>query len=253
MKTKEIIIEVDEINLKGKLHLLKEKPLIVLCHGVPGSKQSEELKESEDGGYLALAKECVKRGFSTFHFNFRGTGESEGNFDLKGWTRDLKAILDYLEKENYSEGKRFFLWGFSAGAAVSTYVASQDDRIKGLALAACPANLEARFPKHKLGKIIEEFRNRGIIRDPEFPENSLKWLEDIYNVSPIYYINKIVKTPVFIVHGTEDELIPYSEAYDLYELTKAPKEICIIQGGKHQLRKNTESVDKCLEWFLTLV
>ncbi len=254
-KTKEINVEVEGNNLVGKLCYesfgLKEKPLMILCHGIPAGNAQEE-KKGQDGGYPALAEQCVKNGFVTFYFNFRGTGLSHGNFDLKGWTKDLKGCLDFLEEKGYAGDKGFYLWGFSAGAAVSTYLAAKDSRIKALVLAACPARFENLFPKEEKEKIITELRSRGIIRDPWFPRDYFEWLENIYEINPNNHIDKINETEKLIVHGSKDELISLNEAYELYECAKEPKKISVIDGGKHQLRRNHEAVDICLNWFKTL-
>lgn len=111
-------------------------PLACICHGVPSGNPPDPA----DGGYPALAERVCNEGFGVFIFNFRGTGDSGGNFDLLGWTRDLQAVVDYLWDMDSVDRSRFSLVGFSAGAAVSVYVASKDKRISGVAACACPAN-----------------------------------------------------------------------------------------------------------------
>ncbi|UMZ73437.1 alpha/beta hydrolase [Natranaerofaba carboxydovora] len=259
MITDKLNIEVDGLNIVGWTYKKEEKaasnkkdPLLIICHGIPGQKKPIFNQDSEgDGGYPALAKQCVEAGFSVFHFNFRGTEESEGNFDLKGWVRDLRAVIDYLDN-SYPGGtgeNGVYLWGFSAGAAVSSYIASEDSRIKGLVLAACPADFEELFLESKLDDVIKEFRDRGILRDLEFPSDSKGWLQDIHDIKPIKYIAKVTPTPILIVHGDEDELISYQKAYDIYKKALEPKEIKIIPGAKHQLRKDERAVKTCIEWL----
>lgn len=262
IETEEINLKVDGINLKGWFYKPQvkdkgsndikntdEKPVLVLCHGIPGGKQQVKQEGENDGGYPALAYECVREGFSTFHFNFRGTRESQGNFDLKGWTRDLQAFLDYLDEKNYFRGRGYYLWGFSAGAAVSTWVTARDKRIKRAVLAACPWDFEELFPRGKEKEVLDTFRERGIIREETYPEDTEKWLLDIYEMSPKSHIDKISSTPLFLVHGSDDELISYSAAFNLYENTKAPGDLLILSNGKHQLRKDRRAVEICLEWL----
>lgn len=228
-----------------------EKPMLVLCHGIPRGETSnrEEGVRAEDEGYPGLARRCVKEGFTTFHFNFRGTGESEGNFDLKGWTRDLAAFLDYWKRREEGAKKGFYLWGFSAGAAVSTCVAAEEEVVKGVALAACPAQFHSLFSREEITQIIDRFRQGGLIRDPLFPPLPEKWFEDLLSVNPLQKIDRIAPRPLLIVHGTEDELIPSRHAHSLYEKAGHPKKVFIMPGAKHQLRKHKETVQRCLEWF----
>ncbi len=256
METQELSLTHEGIKLKGYLYLpgkkVREKestPLMILCHGIPRKQEDKVKGESEDGGYPALAERCVKEGFPTFHFNFRGAGESEGNFDLQGWTRDLNAFLDYIEDTYPNSAGNFYLWGFSAGAAVCTYLASQDSRVKATALAACPADFKSLFPESELQNLLHRLRDTGIIKDAGFPSNSLKWLENIHSLSPVKYVGQVAPTPLLIVHGDQDELIPVSHAYQLFESAAEPKRILILPGAKHQLRKEEEAVEKCLQWF----
>jgi len=46
-------------------------------------------------GLPLLAKTIRNEGFAVVTFSFRGTGISDGNFDIVGWTHDLKAMIDH--------------------------------------------------------------------------------------------------------------------------------------------------------------
>lgn len=236
-----------------------------------GSEQEvgwkREQEPGEDGGYPALAERCFAEGFPCFHFNFRGTGESGGNFDLQGWTRDLRGVLDYWEQKELHKGG-FYLWGFSAGAAVSCCVAAVDFRIKGVVLAASPAEFKSLFPRENLPAILERFRETGIIRDSSFPADPERWLEDIYSVNPLNEIHKIAPRPLLLVHGTGDDVVPYEHAQKLNEAAEAnrkaegtgalqasagePELLLTLPGAGHQLRKVPEAVAKCINWLKEL-
>ncbi|NMB40796.1 MAG: alpha/beta fold hydrolase [Firmicutes bacterium] len=260
MKVEEIQIGVAEgLTLKGWAYWpgpgenqaeWKETPLLILCHGVPRSKlvPAGERKKDNDGGYAALAERCLAEGFPCFHFNFRGTGESEGNFDVLGWTRDLAAVLDYWEeRDRYNKG--FYLWGFSVGGAVSCCVAANDPRVKGLAMAASLAEFKTIITPWDLERRIDNFRKIGIIRDPSFPPDPGRWLKETFSVNPLECVNKIAPRPLLIVHGTEDEVIPVMHAEALYEQAGDSAELMLLDGAKHQLRLEPEAITKCLTWF----
>ena len=58
-------------------------------------------------------------GFSTFRFNFRGVGKSEGKFDNGlGELADAAAALDWLERENF-DNSQCWVAGFSFGSLIS--------------------------------------------------------------------------------------------------------------------------------------
>ena len=223
-----------------------KKPLLILCHGIPRGDVSPQEKKT-DGGYAALAEHCLAEGFPCFHFNFRGTGESGGNFDLSGWTRDLTAVLNYWEKRGLYNS--FYLWGFSAGGAVSSHVASNDERVKATVLAASPAEFKSIFIQEDLDSIISRLRDTGILRDPGFPEDPRSWLEDIHAVDPLACIGRISPRPLFIVHGTGDDVVPLEHAHKLFAQAGEPKKLKVLEGAQHQLRKDEEAVSVCLEWL----
>jgi pimeloyl-ACP methyl ester carboxylesterase len=282
MRLKDLTIEVDGIALKGRAYLpalepegedWKKEPLLILCHGIPRGEPSPDEKERGqeeepvvDGGYPALAERCFDEGFPCFHFNFRGTGESGGNFNLKGWTRDLWGVLDHWEQKELLQGG-FYLWGFSAGAAVSCCVAAVDPRIRGVVLAASPAEFRSLFPRKNLQAILERFRETGIIRDSSFPADPESWLEDIYSVNPLEEIHKIAPRPLLLVHGTGDDVVPYEHAQKLNEAVEAnrkagtgarqapagePEPLLTLPGAGHQLRKDPQAVAKCINWLKEL-
>ena len=124
---KDLDFEVDSIHIRGQLKLPEQAesayPTVLLCHGVPSG-----IVDTNDGGYPLLAQTISNEGFAAYTFNFRGSGKSEGNFDVLGWTRDLQSALLTLLQQPEVDKKRIALVGFSAGAAVSIFVASQEKR-----------------------------------------------------------------------------------------------------------------------------
>ncbi|MFP3880478.1 MAG: alpha/beta hydrolase, partial [Dehalococcoidia bacterium] len=117
----------DGIELVGELFLPstdQAHPALCICHGIPATPP-----DLTDRGYAVLAQSFCKAGFATLIFNFRGAGRSEGNLDMMGWTRDLQAALDFLYDIQQADRTRLCLLGFSAGAAVSVYVAARDPRV----------------------------------------------------------------------------------------------------------------------------
>lgn len=70
-------------------------------------------------------------GLTSLRMNFRGVGQSTGQHDDgRGELEDVKAGLDYLEK-NY-QGQSMTLCGFSFGARLGLEVGISDDRVLSL-------------------------------------------------------------------------------------------------------------------------
>jgi len=239
---KEVFIEVDGLRLKGEMHLPQGRgpfPVLCLCHGIPARPP-----DPSDPGYRALARRFSQEGFLSFIFNFRGAGESEGNLDLLGWTRDLKAVLDWLYSIEEADKTRVSVMGFSGGAAVAVYVVAYDIRVKSVAACACPA--EFTFPPEEM---LRQAREVGTIRDPDFPPSFEEWARGFKEVSPIRFIDRISPRPLLILHGESDELIDPSQALRLYEKAREPKEFILIPGAGHRLRLSQKAVEAAARWL----
>ncbi len=134
MITRNVTLEVDNLQIDGRLYLpcegeLSSYPAVCVCHGIPSGNPPGP----SDGGYPLLAERICQEGFAVFIFNFRGTGMSDGNLDMLGWTRDLKAAIDYLCALPEIDRSCLSLLGFSGGAAVSVFVAAEDKRVASIA------------------------------------------------------------------------------------------------------------------------
>ena len=244
-----VALEVDSLTISGQLYLPGEDaripyPAICVCHGIP-----TRIPEPGDGGYPLLAEKLCREGFAVFIFNFRGTGASGGNFDILGWTRDLKAAIAYLWALPEVDRAHLSLLGFSGGAAVSVYVASQDKRVSSIAACACPAEFTSVTEADNPQAVINHFRSIGIIRDKDFPPSIEGWISGFKMVSPINSVAGIAPRPLLLVHSRQDEVVPVSHAYRLYEKASEPKQIVILDGAEHKLRQNDKAMAIVTDWL----
>jgi len=240
-------LEVDDLNIAGQLYLPdgnRPFPSVCLCHGIPTGKP-----DPDDRGYSPLAERLCHQGFATFFFNFRGDGPSSGNFDILGWTRDLKAAIDYLCALPEVDKSHLSLLGFSAGAAVSVYVAAQDGRVSSIATCACPAEFTFFHEADAPPSIIEHFRRIGIIRDKAFPHSTEEWVDGFRQVSPIKHVAEIAPRPLLLAHGSKNELVAVSHARRLYDKAGEPKQLIIVDGAEHGLRQNDTAMNVVIDWL----
>jgi alpha/beta superfamily hydrolase len=110
----------------GKLEMLVSEPLAtecaavgIVCHPHPlfgGTMYNKVV--------TTITKAFQNLGVRTVRFNFRGVGESTGEFDGgKGELEDLLAVIKWLRQENSS--RAIWLAGFSFGAYVAAQAATQ--------------------------------------------------------------------------------------------------------------------------------
>ncbi len=243
-----VVLEVDGIAIVGQVFLPDKKslyPAVCLCHGIP----SGEPTEPGDGGYPLLAEKICRDGFAVLIFNFRGTGGSGGNLDILGWTHDLQAAIDYLWGLADIDKSLLSLVGFSAGAAVSVYVASRDERVSGVAACACPADFSLILDGNGWQSYLARFHNIGAIRDTGFPASVEEWLDGFRQVTPVNHIADVTPRPLLLVHGSQDETVPVSHARRLYDTANDPKQLVIIDGAGHRLRRDERAVGAVLDWL----
>src|SRR5207248_7217788 len=102
-------------------------PGLVLCHGFPREPKSARTSANT---YPQLADRLAGEvGWTVLTFNFRGTGDSEGNFSLTGWMADLRAATDHLL--GVEDVGAAWLAGFSTGGALASCVTGEDERVRG--------------------------------------------------------------------------------------------------------------------------
>jgi dipeptidyl aminopeptidase/acylaminoacyl peptidase len=247
-----ISLKADGLELIGRLYTPSPKeaktyPALCLCHGIPAGPP-----DPSDAGYPALAERFCAQGFVVLIFNFRGTGASQGNFDILGWCRDLAAAIDYLYQLEEVDKSRLSLMGFSGGAAVSVYVAASDNRVSSIVTCACPAEFSRFRSPEGRDAMIEQSRRIGTIKDSNFPPSLEEWAHSFEIVSPINWVHKISPRPILIVHGDSDDLIEPGQALRLYQRAGEPKELFLIQGAGHKLRTNEMAVSTALSWLKTV-
>lgn len=108
----------------------REKPVIILCHGLKSSKESQT--------YLRLEKILNKAEISTFRFDFYGHGESDGKFDELNPSEaaneevdDVQNAIKFLKETGY---EKIGLMGSSFGGMASIMAASASNDVFLLAL-----------------------------------------------------------------------------------------------------------------------
>ena len=249
MLNRTVTLEVDGLKILGQLYLPDKAdhapyPTICVCHGIPTGRP-----DPNDISYPLLAERICREGLAVLIFNFRGTGASNGNLDISGWTGDLKAAIDYLWALPEVDRSHLSLLGFSGGAAVSVYMAAQDKRVSSIVTCACPAEFTFLTEVDEPQSVIDHFRSIGTIREKDFPYSVEDWFSGFRLVSPIKHVAEIAPRPLLLVHGSKDEVVDVSHAYKLYARAGEPKQIIIVDGAEHRLRQNDRAMAITIDWL----
>lgn len=133
MSTERVRFPSGRLILEGIVEIPEGKgtfPAVVMCHPHPlyGG-------DMYDTVVVSIAKSLGDKGIATLRFNFRGVGESEGEYGggIKE-RQDAANAIDYvLSRSEIAVGK-IGLAGYSFGGGVAFNVALKDSRVRELAL-----------------------------------------------------------------------------------------------------------------------
>ena len=71
-------------------------------------------------------------------------------------------------------------------------------------------------------------------------------MPDKFNLDEV--ISNISPTPLLIVHGTQDVVIPFKHAQDLYKAARAPKNILQFEGPHIGAFNNKANRELLIQW-----
>jgi alpha/beta superfamily hydrolase len=112
-------------------------PAIIVCHPHPLYSGS-----MDNNVVHSLCETLTKASFVSFKFNFRGVGESQGEFGQGiGEQEDVEAAISFITTVKAVDSQRIGLAGYSAGAGFALPVGFKDGRIKALAAVSPPLNM----------------------------------------------------------------------------------------------------------------
>ena len=137
MKETRVSFPSGELSLEGILAIpegVGPFPAVIVCHPHPlygGSMDNNVV--------YSLSETLSQASFVSFKFNFRGVGESQGEFGQGiGEQKDVEAAISFISIAKTVDSKRIGLVGYSAGAGFAFPVGFKDTRIKALAAVSPP-------------------------------------------------------------------------------------------------------------------
>lgn len=214
---------------------------VIIIHGFTGSKNDE----------ISTARKFDEMGFNTLIIDQRGSGDSEGKYATYGLKESLDLIkwIDYLVKK-YPDSQ-IVLYGLSMGA--STILSCLGTKL--------PANVKCAIEDSGFSSLYEELKFFMETKyNLVFVDTILKLLEkkiiSKLNFSYDDCNHKIAlqnnETPLLIVHGTADTIVPFEMAKRIYNSTKGIKKIYIIDSADHCEGKYQENYFINLKSFIDM-
>ena len=193
---------------------------VLLVHG-RGANRTEGMR---------YAKSLVRAGYNVLAFDMRHPRQDPKIISSMGFheKKDVTAALNFLEKEK--DIKHIGLMGFSMGAATGIIVMAKDPRVK--------VGVFSGGYAHVMDVLAEQVKKKyDLPRYPLMPivEKIFEWRGnlDANQINPEAYISQISPRPVYIMHGTLDQMVDISHGQRLFNAAKEPKQFWQAQGGRH--------------------
>ena len=228
-----------------------KKPVVIFTHGFQGFK--------DWGAYDLVAKAFAEAGFVFVKYNASQNGttvdnpidfvdlEAFGNNNFSKELDDLGVVIDWVCSDTFPIDKnevdtdRIYLIGHSRGGGTTILKAGEDKRVKRIATWASVNEFGKFWKQDQMEKIKQE----GVIyvtngRTKQKLPIYWQMYQDYFDNLKRLFIPDIVKNltiPMLIVHGTNDEAVPYSSATELGKW-KTDAEFLTIENGNHVFGAN---------------
>lgn len=217
----------DETPLHGWFLSAKEKSelkgTVVFSHGNAGSM----------GHHIGFVLWLAEAGYNVFIYDYRGFGKSGGEVDRNGMIEDVKSAFAYVSGRPDVDAGSVISYGHSLGGAKSV-AAIVEGQISGLKAII----IEGTFSSYQaMARLVGGQLGAELITD---------------DFSPKDYIGRIVGTPMLVVHGKRDEVVPFSQGKQLYDLANKPKTFFEVTEGNHGnslSRDNGAYRKRLLKWL----
>lgn len=196
------------------------KGVILYFHGNAGSLRT----------WGDVARDFTSRGYDILIPDYRGFGKSTGSIsNEKQMLADGLAVYGYLKK-SYPEN-RIIMYGRSIGTGVATFVARSGK----------PRMLILESPFFSLTDLAAyhyPFLPKALISlFLKYPFRTDLWIPE-------------VACPVYLIHGTRDDIIPFDASARLEPLIKSPHKLIRIEGGGHNNLSDYSAYDRELALIL---
>jgi alpha-beta hydrolase superfamily lysophospholipase len=157
-------------------------------------------------------------GFSVLGVDYRGFGRSSKGLPSEEMAaEDARAAWDWLATTQPQA--RRFIFGHSLGGAIAVQLATEVGDEAGLIV-------EGSFTS--IADVVSTFRWGWLPVSPFITQR----FDAVSRVAE-------VGSPLLVVHGSRDSLIPYKLGQGLYDKAREPKRFVLVDGGSHH---NTNAV-----------
>lgn len=205
-----------------------DKPIgtVVFSHGNAGSM----------GHHLGFVLWLAHAGYQVLMYDYRGFGKSGGQVDRRGMIDDVRAAFTYAQSRKDVSVNRLISFGHSLGGAKSITALGEKPMI-GLKAVV----IDGAFSSYQgMATILAGALGKSLVTD---------------DLSPRDFVARLAPVPLLVIHGRNDEIVPYSQGRDLFERAAKPKTLFGVKNGRHGdslSREDGAYRKRMLEWLTQL-
>jgi uncharacterized protein len=253
-----IVVENQGQKLFGMLHLPKHEvgeqvPAVLFCHGLAGQKTGKHRV------YVDLASKLATQGIATLRFDYRGCGDSEGNFyesTPSGHYSDALVFLDYLKQHPNIDTERLGVFGRSFGGTVAVKTAAECTTIRSVAL-WCPMfsgeQWQDQWQLVQTNSVDEKLRKEMMQVGGQ--QGSYHFFDELFSLNVSDDLEKLSHLPLLHIHGEVDKRVDIQHARD-YESFRgnslAESKFVKLPNTDHDFShfdERYQAIDETFQWF----
>ena len=247
-----VVFDCKGQQIVGMLHLPDGRgrvPGVLLLHGFTGHKA--EIHRM----FVKLSRKLAAHGIASLRFDFRGSGDSAGEFEemtIRSQVADATEALKFLTRQKRVNAKCLAIVGLSMGGAIASHVVGREKgRIKSLVLLAPVAEGAGILDELATPEAVASLAQTGIT-DHGGNLVGVEFIRQFAEMKPLREVAKAA-CPVLLMHGEKDDVVPsyHSDLYErvLHSHKRMVKKVIVPQAdhtfNKHlwEERVLTETVD----------
>jgi len=187
----------------------------------------------------------ARRGFLALRFDFCGTDTSDGRFEdklISEEMKDIKSAIDFLV--NSHRAKYIVVFGHSTGATDAALYAWKDKRIKKLMLSGCIGDMRHSAHYDFTDVMVRDFWTKGYTTYLGKPPIGSKWWAHGKRLKKEYYDEffkldllssvHMYRGKTLVIQGSDDHGVPmWENTQELFQAIRKPKRLVIVKGAGH--------------------
>lgn len=251
-----VIIENEGQKIYGMLHLPisdKKSPAVIMCHGLAGNRIGKYRI------YVLIAEKLSELGIASLRFDFRGSGESEGDFTnmtVESEVSDAMCALEYLKKHPLIDASRLGILGNSFGAAIAVLAAAEEKGIKSIALMAAVFSSKSWRKKYEmLADTSDESLREELARVLDGNVLGPTFFKGFFQLDLTEAMKTLETIPLLHIHSDFDDRVTIDQArlYENSRVNSSGRTRWVrLQNCDHEFSSAEERVlivDEVSRWF----